>query len=382
MIAFSNTYEDMMYALAFANSVVAQNEMQLINPTTNMLSGYVDSLSLPIVSEELKERCILLAKRCVERSKEDWDESETSWDFSSHPLLNKGLVETAYKGWEEKCAKRFEEMKKDEQEINSIFISANNLDDEFDSSVADSNISVKKADRVRDIKSLISYAVGCMFGRYSIDKAGLIYAGGKWDSSQYTTFNVDTDAIIPICDDEYFEDDIVGRFVKFVSVTFGEEYLEENLRFIAESLGGKGSSREVIRNYFISSFYSDHVKMYQHHPIYWLFDSGTNNGFKCLVYLHRYRSDTIARIRTDYVHEQQARYRTAIEEIEKRIDTVSASEKVKLTKKLNTLKAQDEEIHAYEEKIHHLADQMISIDLDDGVKHNYALFQDVLAKIK
>lgn len=382
LIAFSNTYEDMMYALAFANSVVAQNEMQLINPTTNMLSGYVDSLSLPIVSEELKERCILLAKRCVERSKEDWDESETSWDFSSHPLLNKGLVETAYKGWEEKCAKRFEEMKKDEQEINSIFISANNLDDEFDSSVADSNISVKKADRVRDIKSLISYAVGCMFGRYSIDKAGLIYAGGKWDSSQYTTFNVDTDAIIPICDDEYFEDDIVGRFVKFVSVTFGEEYLEENLRFIAESLGGKGSSREVIRNYFISSFYSDHVKMYQHHPIYWLFDSGTNNGFKCLVYLHRYRSDTIARIRTDYVHEQQARYRTAIEEIEKRIDTVSASEKVKLTKKLNTLKAQDEEIHAYEEKIHHLADQMISIDLDDGVKHNYALFQDVLAKIK
>ena len=221
-----------------------------------------------------------------------------------------------------------------------------------------------------------------MFGRYSLDVPGLAYAGGNWDASKYKTFEADSDAIIPICDDEYFDDDIVGRFVKFVEVVYGKDTLEDNLKFIAEALGGSGTSREVIRNYFINDFYADHVKIYQKRPIYWLFDSGKKNGFKCLIYMHRYQSDTIARIRTDYVHEQQARYRTAIEEIEKRIETASQSDKIKLTKKLNTIKAQDEEIHAYEEKIHHLADQMISIDLDDGVKHNYALFQDVLAKIK
>lgn len=382
LIAFSNSFEDVMYALAFANSVVAQNEMQLINPTTNMLSGYVDSLSLPNVSAELKERCIKLAKRCVDMAKEDWDESETSWDFSTHPLLCKGTIEASYKEWEEKCDKRFDEMKNYEQEINSIFISANNLDDEFDSKVIDSNISVKRADRTRDIKSLISYAVGCMFGRYSLDNPGIVYAGGTWDSSQYKTFGADSDAIIPICDDEYFEDDIVGRFIKFISVAFGEEYLEDNLRYIADSLGGRGSSREVIRGYFINNFYSDHVKMYQRHPIYWLFDSGKNNGFKSLVYLHRYQPDTIARIRTDYVHEQQSRYRTAISDMENRVSGAGTSERVKLNKQLSILQDQATEIREYEEKIHHLADQMISIDLDDGVKHNYEIFKDVLAKIK
>lgn len=238
-------------------------------------------------------------------------------------------------------------------------------------------ISVEEA-----IKSLISYAVGCMFGRYSLDVPGLAYAGGTWDDTKYVTFKPEEDAIIPICDDEYFNDDIVGRFIQFVEIVYGKQTLEENLQFIADALGGKGSSREVIRNYFINDFYADHVKIYQKRPIYWLFDSGKKNGFKCLIYMHRYQPDTIARIRTDYVHEQQARYRTAIEETEKRLESTTGSDKVKLTKKLNTLKAQDDEIHAYEEKIHHLADQMISIDLDDGVKHNYEIFKDVLAKIK
>ena len=221
-----------------------------------------------------------------------------------------------------------------------------------------------------------------MFGRYSLDEEGITFADGKWDLSRYKSFIPDEDAIIPICDDEYFDDDIVGRFIQFVEIVYGKQTIEENLQFIADALGGKSSSREVICNYFINDFYLDHVKIYQKRPIYWLFDSGKKNGFKCLIYMHRYQPDTIARIRTDYVHEQQARYRTAIEEITNRIESASGSDKVKLTKKINTIKAQNDEIHAYEEKIHHLADQIVSIDLDDGVKVNYAKFKDVLAKIK
>ena len=246
----------------------------------------------------------------------------------------------------------------------------------------DKDITVRKAELQRDIKSLISYAVGCMFGRYAYDGAGLAYAGGEWDESRYGFIPVDRDNIIPICDDEYFEDDIVGRFVEFIRKAYGNATLEENLRFIADALGGSGSPRDVIRNYFINDFYADHLKIYQKRPIYWLFDSGKKNGFKCLIYMHRYQPDTIARIRTDYVHEQQSRYRTAIADLESRIANAGTGERVKLSKQLSKLQDQAEELRVYEEKIHHLADQMIRIDLDDGVKHNYAIFQDVLAKIK
>ena len=241
---------------------------------------------------------------------------------------------------------------------------------------------MRRGDLSRDIKGLLSYTVGCMLGRYSLDKDGISYAGGMWDLSKYKTYKPDKDAIIPICDDEYFEDDIVGRFVRFIEVVFGNDSLEANLRYIADAIGGSGSSREVIRNYFINEFYSDHLKAYLKRPIYWLFDSGKKNGFKCLVYVHRYQPDTIARIRTDYVHEQQSRYRTAVTDLENRIANAGVGERVKLTKKLKTLQDQSEEIRSYEEKIHHLADQMIKIDLDDGVKENYAKFQDVLAKLK
>ena len=292
------------------------------------------------------------------------------------------LISDKYKEWETECENRFNQLKANEEELNRIFIDIYGLQDELTPEVEDKDVTVRKADLQRDIKSLISYAVGCMFGRYTLGEPGLIYAGGEWDASKYQQFQPDKDAIIPICDDEYFEDDIVGRFVKFVEVAFGKETLEDNLRFIADALGGKGSSREVIRNYFINDFYADHLKVYQTRPIYWLFDSGKKNGFKCLIYMHRYQPDTIARIRTDYVHEQQSRYRTAIADLEQRINGASTSERVKLSKQLTTLQAQAEEIRVYEEKIHHLADQMIKIDLDDGVKHNYEIFKDVLAKIK
>lgn len=292
------------------------------------------------------------------------------------------LLSERYRRWEQECEYRFLELKKNEEELNRIFIDIYGLQDELTPDVDDKDVTVRKADLQRDIRSLLSYAVGCMFGRYSLDVPGLVYAGGTWDASKYTTFQPDKDAIIPICDDEYFDDDIVGRFVKFIEAVYGKETLEENLKFIADALGGKGTSREVIRNYFMNDFYADHLKVYQKRPIYWLFDSGKKNGFKCLVYMHRYQPDTIARIRTDYVHEQQSRYRTAIADLEQRINGASTSERVKLNKQLSTLQAQATEIREYEEKIHHLADQMIRIDLDDGVKHNYEIFKDVLAKIK
>ena len=287
-----------------------------------------------------------------------------------------------YKLWEGECEARFNQLKANEEELNRIFIEIYGLQDELTPEVEDKDVTVRKADLGRDIRSLISYAVGCMFGRYSLDVEGLACAGGEWDASKYSSFIPDKDNIIPICDDEYFEDDIVGRFIKFVEVVYGKETLEENLKFIASALGGKGSPREVIRNYFLNDFYADHLKIYQKRPIYWLFDSGKKNGFKALIYMHRYQPDTIARIRTDYVHEQQSRYRTAIADLNNRISNAGTAERVKLTKQLNKLTDQAEELRLYEEKIHHLADQMIKIDLDDGVKVNYAKFQDVLAKVK
>ena len=310
------------------------------------------------------------------------------------------LLSDKYAAWKAECEDRFQQLKKNEEELNRIFIDIYGLQDELTPDVADKDVTVhrvfdskddvpesmKGSNYVRtmrdEIVSLISYAVGCMFGRYSLDVDGLAYAGGEWDASKYASLAADKDNIIPICDDEYFEDDIVGLLVKFVKTVYGADTLDENLKFIADALGGKGAPKEVIRNYFINDFYADHCKIYQKRPIYWLFDSGKKNGFKALIYMHRYREDTIARIRTDYVHEQQGRYRTAIADLESRIANADTGSRVKLTKQLTKLQNQAEELRVYEEKIHHLADQMIRIDLDDGVKHNYAIFQDVLAKIK
>lgn len=292
------------------------------------------------------------------------------------------LISDKFSAWQSECDARFNQLKANEEELNRIFIDIYGLQDELTSEVADKDITVRKADLQREIKSLISYAVGCMFGRYSLDADGLAYAGGTWDAAKYKTFIPDADNILPICDDAYFPDDIVGRFIDFVRTVYGADTLDENLTFIADALGGKGTPQEVIRSYFLNDFYADHCKIYQKRPIYWLFDSGKKNGFKCLIYLHRYRPDTIARIRTDYVHELQSRYRTAIEDLTNRLANAAPAERARLNKQLTRRKDQAAELHTYEEKIHHLADQMIAIDLDDGVKHNYAIFQDVLAKIK
>ena len=374
----------MFYILGYLNSKISQEIIALLNPT--LTTNISDITSQPLCYGKLpdQETCVIdLVKNNIFMSKNDWDSFETSWNFQHHPLLRKvPTIAEAFDQWLIECDDRFNQLKANEEELNRIFIDIYGLQDELTPEVEDKDVTVRKADLGRDIRSFISYAVGCMFGRYSLDVDGLAYAGGEWDSSKYASYAADKDNIIPICDDEYFEDDIVGLFVKFVKTVYGADTLDENLKFIADALGGKGQPKDVIRNYFLSDFYSDHCKIYQKRPIYWLFDSGKKNGFKALIYMHRYQPDTIARIRTDYVHEQQARYRTALADLEQRIANASTGERVKLNRKLITLQAQDTEIRTYEEKIHHLADQMISIDLDDGVKKNYAIFQDVLAKIK
>ena len=387
------------YLLGLYNTPVIQSFLQMVSPTLDYHEGPLGKTPVIIKPNEKIEQ---LVEKNINLSRNDWDSLETSWDFQHHPLLRKvPTIAEAFTQWQNECDNRFHQLKSNEEELNRIFIDIYGLQDELSPEVEDKDVTVRKADLGRDIRSFISYAVGCMFGRYSPYKEGLFYAGGEWDYNAYedaawitkgkpevlefykqTHFMPDEDNIIPICDDEYFTDDIVGRFVEFVAEVYGADTLDENLKFIADALGGNGQPKDVIRKYFLSEFYSDHCKIYQKRPIYWLFDSGKKNGFKALIYMHRYQPDTIARIRTDYVHEQQARYRTAIADLEQRIANASTSERVKLNKKLTTLQAQDTEIRAYEEKIHHLADQMISIDLDDGVKKNYAIFQDVLAKIK
>ena len=354
------------------------------------------------------------------------------------------LISDKFTAWQAECEARFQQLKANEEELNRIFIDIYGLQDELTPEVADKDVTVHRVFNTKDdvpesmkgsnyvrtlrdeIVSLISYAVGCMFGRYSLDVEGLVYAGGnfnekycKWISLlgdkadeeldahgalihgnwmgaslwKYdgvrknghwvkASFAPDTDNIIPICDDAYFSDDIVGRFQEFIKVAYGEDTLEENLKFIADALGGKGAPREIIRSYFINDFFADHCKTYQKRPIYWLFDSGKKNGFKALIYLHRYQRDLLARMRTDYVHEQQERYRTQLSHLADALEHASGADKVRLTKQQKKLQDQSRELQTYEEKIHHLADQNIELDLDDGVKYNYALFGDVLAKIK
>lgn len=383
--------ENRLYILALLCSKIGDFFVRILNPTININIGDINNI--PVIVEK-RNTVEPIAKQCIDISKYDWDSFETSWDFTRHPFIkaitkyphqmdvgNIYLAE-CYDIWAGECEERFEKLKANEEELNRIFIDIYGLQDELTPEVEDKDVTVRKADLGRDVRSFISYAVGCMFGRYSPTYDGLAYAGGTWDDGKYNIYKPDADGIIPICDDEYFEDDMVGRFVEFVRVVYGDSSLEDNLRFIADALGGKGQPKEVIRNYFLNDFYADHCKIYQKRPIYWLFDSGKKNGFKCLIYLHRYQPDTIARIRTDYVHEQQARYRTAIEGLEKQVAAAtSTSERVKLTKQLNKVQAQDTELHQYEEKVHALADQMIKIDLDDGVKHNYEIFKDVLKKI-
>ena len=401
---------------AYLNSCVSQYVLNIINPTINTGAGTVKKIPI-IISDNLESvnEMERLADENVNVSKKDWNSYETSWDFKRNPMTVNSVsaafgaesgdkyatsLKAIYLAWKSECNERFMNLKSNEEALNRIFIDIYGLQDELTPEVADRDVTVHRVFDTKDdvpesmkgsayvrtmrdeIVSLISYAVGCMFGRYSVDADGLAYAGGEWDAGKYRTVIPEKDNIIPICDDEYFNNEMTALFVNFVRKVYGEDTLEANLKFIADALGGKGTPREVIRSYFLNDFYADHLKTYQKRPIYWLFDSGKKNGFKALIYLHRYRSDTVACLRTDYVHELQERYGTQMREADEALRTAAPAERVKLTKRLEKLRSQAAEIKEYEEKIHHLADMMIPLDLDDGVKVNYAKFGDVLAKIK
>lgn len=381
----------MYYVLGFLSTKIANQILKIINPTINC--QVVDMQNTPIlINEEKMDDVQLISQHSVDVSKEDWDAFETSWDFKKHPLLcySSDKVSIAFEIWSKECDERFNQLKANEEELNRIFIEIYGLQDELTPEVEDKDVTVRQADLQRDIKSLISYAVGCMFGRYSLDEDGLVYAGGEWGNSKYDTFIPDEDNCIPITDEEYFEDDIVGLFCAWLKKVYGEGTLEENLDFIANALGNKGkTSREVIRNYFLTDFIKDHIKTYQKRPIYWIFDSGKQNGFKALVYMHRWNADTIGNVRVEYLHRIQRVYEKEITRMQEIIDNSHDNKEISnATKRKEKLQKQIKETKDYDAKIAHLALSRIDIDLDDGVKVNYEKVQtadgkkmQILAKI-
>lgn len=407
------------FALALLNSKIYLKIASMLNPTLNF--QVKDVRSVPIILK-CKNEIEHLVQENTEQSKNDWDSFETSWDFNEHPLvrLSKGLwdatavgasmsyyyggypkvgspVELCYMLWQGECNERFNKLKANEEELNRIFIDIYGLQDELTPEVEDKDVTVRKADLQRDIKSLISYAVGCMFGRYSLYKEGIAYAGGEWDITDFkfaayeasnpdgypkdiensNWFMPDEDNCIPIADEEYFEDDIVGLFCKWLETVYGKMTLEENLDFIANALGNKGkTSREVIRNYFLTDFIKDHIKTYQKRPIYWLFDSGKQNGFKALVYMHRWNADTIGNVRVEYLHRIQRVYEKEITRMQEIIDNSNDNNEISnATKRKEKLQKQIKETKDYDAKIAHLALSRIDIDIDDGVKVNYEKVQ-------
>lgn len=397
-----------LFSCGLLNSVVAKLYLKLISSTLDFNCGYVRKV--PFVFSANKAGTVIdIVNSNIRLAQCDWDSYEKSWDFAEHPIVrwHKKIMEVAsipdllskyydkspnvhcslelcFLLWQGECQKRFDQLKANEEELNQIFIDIYGLQDELTPDVEEKDVTVRKADLKRDIRSLISYAVGCMFGRYSLDVEGLAYAGGEWDSSKYKTFIPDDDNCIPITDEEYFEDDIVGRFCEFLKVVFGEESLEENLNYVAQALGNKGNtSREIIRNYFLNDFFKDHCSTYSvtgsgKRPIYWLFDAGKQNGFKCLIYMHRYDKDTVNRVRSEYLKKMQDAIEGALKNAEYAVDnSSSAVDRAAATRKRDKYIKQLNEIRAYYPALSHMALQRVEIDLDDGVKTNYAKFQGI-----
>lgn len=362
------------YALGLLNSKVFLVVAKALNPTLNFQVKDICSLPLVISCLDVINSTV---DKCIDISQVDWDSFETSWDFTTHPLIKPvPLISESFAQWSDECEKRFTRLKSNEEELNRIFIDIYGLQDELTPEVEDKDVTVRRADLTRDIKSLVSYAVGCMFGRYSLDVEGLAYAGGEWDGSKYKTFIPDPDNCIPVTDEEYFRDDIVVRFVDFIRTVYGADTLEENLTFIADALGTRGNtSRERIRNYFLNDFIKDHIKMYQKRPIYWMFDSGKQNGFRALVYMHRWNADTTGNVRVEYLHKLQRIYENEIRQSQDVAETGSGREVSAAQKRIEKLTKQLKETHDFDEKIAHLALSRIDIDLDDGVKVNYEKVQ-------
>lgn len=398
-VCFMKNEDNLWYILGLMNTEIVSNMLLVLSPTLDYHEGPISRV--PIIISDQKEQIEIIVKQNVEICKNDWDSFETSWDFKKHPLLSYEAdnVSTAFELWSKECDNRFNQVKANEEELNRIFIDIYGLQDELTPEVEDKDVTVRKADLQRDIKGLISYAVGCMFGRYSLDKEGIVFAGGNFDevyisdaiypsdnlypsdsllpkNPEYTklktgdglidlSFYPDYDNVIPITDEEYFEDDIVGLLCSWLKKIYGEDTLEENLDFIANALGNKGkTSREVIRNYFLTDFIKDHIKTYQKRPIYWLFDSGKQNGFKALVYMHRWNADTIGNVRVEYLHRIQRVYEKEITRMQEIIDNSHDNKEISnATKRKEKLQKQIKETKDYDAKIAHLALSRIDIDV-------------------
>lgn len=428
-MCFARNAKDLPYFEALLNSKIAAYYMTFLSPTLDFNQGAMGKLPVVLCDEECRKKIEILSESNVSASKADWDSFETSWDFKTHPLVrcksfppkevaedakhyivDMNMIQEAFTNWSNECYLRFEKLKANEEKLNRIFIDIYGLQDELTPEVEDKDVTVRKADLQRDIKSLLSYAVGCMFGRYSIYKEGLLFAGEPYSLQAFVDklndrpgtvsveelerayrnegvvvdemFFPDEDNVIPITDEEYLDDDIVARLCDWLKAVYGAATLEENLNFIAKALGNKGStSREVIRNYFVNDFFKDHCQTYSvtgsgKRPIYWLFDSGKQNGFKALVYLHRYTPDTIGTLRVDYLHKMQRVYESEKARMQDMMDhTSNTREKATAEKRRNKLKLQIDECQKYDEKISHLALSRIALDLDDGVKVNYRKLQ-------
>lgn len=385
----------LFYLLGALNSPLGKYIFRITNPTLSLQVGDIGGFPI-IIDETKRSRVENIVKETIGLSKSDWDSFETSWDFTVHPLIPKNTdfkdkaaisikISDCFESWKNECEERFNKLRANEEELNRIFIEIYDLQDELAPEVEDKDVTVRHANRRDDIKSFISYAVGCMFGRYSLSKPGLIYAGGDFDLKNYQYFIPDSDNVIPVTDEEYFKDDIVSRFVEFVARVYGTSTLEENLKYIADSLETSGATaRECIRNYFLNDFYTDHCKTYStvnsgKRPIYWMFDSGKENGFKALIYLHRYDNQTVARVRTSYLHELQKYYEAALIQCQQIVDNpvTHAQDKAKNLKRLTKITKQFAETQLYDQAIAHVASQLIDLDLDDGVIVNYEKFQGV-----
>ena len=373
--------ENLNYIFGFLNSNVCGDILSSISPTLNYEVGHISSL--PIIFDESKRNEIeklVISNTNIE--KEDWDENETSWNFKSHPLISfkTDLLSKNYIEWRKYKNNQFKQLKSNEEKLNNIFYDIYNV--EGNCEIENKFISINKIDVKKNIESLISYSIGCMFGRYDLKKEGLCFAGGKFDLNDYSEFIPDEDNIIPVLDTLYFDDDIVGYFIKFIELCFGKESLDKNLDFIARGLSNSSKpSREVLRDYFLKNFFNTHKKTYKKHPIYWQFSSGKENAFNCLIYIHRYEPSLIARIRTDYLHKTQK----AIEQRIINCDNIIQTSNVKLeiskaTKEKAKLQKQLIETQEYDEVLAHIANQNIVLNLDNGIKFNYELFQNIKIK--
>ena len=371
--------DNLNYIAGFLNSNVCSKILDLISPTLNYEVGHISSLPI-VIDESKKDEIENLVLENISICKNDWNDYETSWNFKKHPFLyfNDSLLENNYIKWNNYKNNQFNQLKENETELNDIFSEIYHIS--CDKNIENKHVSVNLSDLNEDIKSFISFAVGCMFGRYSLDNENLQFAGGKFDLLSYTKFTPDDDNIIPILDTEYFEDDIVGYFVEFIKTCFGEENLENNLEFIAGSLSNSNkSSRETIRDYFLKEFFNNHNKIYKKRPIYWQFSSGKENAFNCLIYVHRFNPTLIAKIRTEYLHKTQKAIEQRISNCDDILkNTDSSSEKARIFKEKNKLIKQLGESIEYDEALNHASNLNINIDLGDGIKFNHEKFQNIL----